>query len=152
MRCSSARLHTLKPHEGLSDLTSCVVGLFGWFIQATKAKSMLATDAASREEATAQVPLRIIGRLDHGRKALRVFATTLGSAHWYVRQLNDEIKQVWTTWCCCAVAFLQCVERSFAPRSYDYGARIREAIRLKSLDAKQTCKNSLNFAGQRFAI
>lgn len=75
---ASALVDVFGPDRVLTDLK---YGHTLW--KATKAKSMLATDAASREEATAQ-----------GRKALRVFATTLGSAHWYVRQLNDEIKQM----------------------------------------------------------
>mmetsp|Transcript_9982 Transcript_9982/g.15621 ORF Transcript_9982/g.15621 Transcript_9982/m.15621 type:complete len:84 (+) Transcript_9982:531-782(+) len=28
------------------------------------------------------------------RHALRVYATTLGSSHWFVRQINSEVKQL----------------------------------------------------------
>mmetsp|Transcript_5782 Transcript_5782/g.11693 ORF Transcript_5782/g.11693 Transcript_5782/m.11693 type:complete len:115 (+) Transcript_5782:130-474(+) len=49
----------------------------------TKAKLMLAADGEARAEAAAQ-----------GRKALRVFATTLGSTHWYVRELDEQVKQI----------------------------------------------------------
>mmetsp|Transcript_22209 Transcript_22209/g.45324 ORF Transcript_22209/g.45324 Transcript_22209/m.45324 type:complete len:89 (+) Transcript_22209:645-911(+) len=29
-----------------------------------------------------------------GRKALRVFATALSSAYWYVRELDEQVKQI----------------------------------------------------------
>jgi len=76
--------------ESILDADSLLCDLrYGYcLIQGARARARLAAEIADREDRGKEAALAHKG----GRKALRVYATVLGSSHWFVAQLKAEVQ------------------------------------------------------------